>query len=130
MAAQLLITLEALLPDICQVCNEEYTVERGVASSLSCKGGRQGFHKACYDRLEIGDSLAELPGSFSWLCAVCAPHYTLTTVIGGRKGQERPRLSRRGTVTTQPIQVPLADTDAVPATESDASDQVETAPSI
>ena len=50
-------------------------------------------------------------------------------MIGGRKGQERPRLSRRGTVTTQPIQVPLADTDAVPATESDASDQVETAPS-
>ena len=63
-AEQLLIALEALLPDICQVCKEDYSVERGEVPSLSCKGCRQGFHQACYNRLGIGDSLAELLGLF------------------------------------------------------------------
>ena len=29
------------------------------------------------------------------MCSVCAPLYQLTTVVGGSKGQERPRLSSR-----------------------------------
>ena len=94
-AGQLLIALEALLPDTCQVCKEIYTVEREDTPSLRCKGCSQGFHQACYDRLEVGPSLAELPGEFSWLCTVCAPLYQLTTVVGGSRGQERPRVSSR-----------------------------------
>ena len=94
-AGQLLIALEALLPDTCQVCKEMYSVEREDSPSLRCKGCSQGFHQACYDRLELGPSLAELPGEFSWMCSVCAPLYQLTTVVGGSKGQERPRLSSR-----------------------------------
>ena len=96
-ADQLLLALEAHLPDICQICKEEYIVDRGVVSSLCCTGCKQGFHQACYDRLEIGDSLAELPGKFSWLCSVCAPNFTLTTAVGGRRGTDRPRfLHRKG----------------------------------
>ena len=37
-ADQLLLALEALLPDICQICKEESTVERGVVPSLCCTG--------------------------------------------------------------------------------------------
>ena len=93
-AQQLLIALEALLPDMCQVCSELYTVKREDRPSLRCKGCSQAFHQACYDRLEIGPSLAELPGEFSWLCSVCAPKYQLQTIVGGSKGQEKPRLAR------------------------------------
>ena len=103
-ADQLLIALEALLPDTCQVCNELYTVNREDKPSLSCKGCRQGFHQACFERLEVGPSLAELPGEFSWLCTVCAPLYQLKTVVGGSKGQERPRLSKRAPAVPQPLQ--------------------------
>ena len=94
-AEQLLIALESLLPDTCQVCKEVYTVDRADTPSLRCKGCSQGFHQACFDRLEIGPSLAELPGEFSWLCTVCAPLYQLKTAVGGSKGQERPRLTIR-----------------------------------
>ena len=94
-AGQLLIALEALLPDTCQVCKEVYTIEREDTPSMRCKGCSQGFHQTCYDRLEVGPSLAELPGEFSWLCTVCAPLYQLTTVVGSSRGQERPRLSSR-----------------------------------
>ena len=52
----------------------------------------------------MGPSLAELPGEFSWLCTVCAPLYELKTVVGGSKGQERPRLNRRGPSIAQPGQ--------------------------
>ena len=45
-AGQLLIALEALLPDTCQVCKEIYTVEREDTPSLRCKGCSQGFHQA------------------------------------------------------------------------------------
>ena len=101
-AEQLLIALEALLPDTCQVCKELYSVDREDRPSLCCKGCRQGFHQTCFDRLEVGPSLAELPGEFSWLCSACAPLYELKTVVGGYKGQERPRLNRRGPVIPQP----------------------------
>ena len=101
-ADQLLIALEALLPDTCQVCKEIYCVEREDHLSLRCKGCSQGFHQACYDRLEVGPSLAELPGEFSWLCTVCAPLYQLKTVVGGSRGQERPRLNRRDPTIPQP----------------------------
>ena len=123
---QLLVALEALLPDLCQVCNEEYTVDRLEKPGLCCKGCRQGFHQACYDRMEIGDSLAELPGEFSWLCSVCAPLYSLKTVLGGRRGQERPKLNRRGPAVAAPpiaaaapptaaAEEPAEDQSAVPA---------------
>ena len=102
-AEKLLIALEALLPDTCQLCKEIFCVEREDNPSLRCKGCSQGFHQACYDRLEIGPSLAELPGEFSWLCTVCAPLYQLKTVIGGNRGQERPRLSRRDPSVPQPV---------------------------
>ena len=82
---------------------------RGQIPSLSCKGCSQGFHQACYDRLEIGDSLAELPGMFSWVCSVCAPHYILKTVVGGRKVQEKPRQNKRGPVTEVADEIPLSD---------------------
>ena len=51
---------------ICQVCKEIYCVEREDNPSLSFKGGSQGFHQACYDRLEIGPShfCAEKGGNF------------------------------------------------------------------
>ena len=35
-------------------------------------------------------------------CAQCAPLYQLKTVIGGSRGQERPRLSRRAPIVPQP----------------------------
>ena len=96
---QLLVALEALLPDTCQLCKDIYTIGREDEPSLRCKGCTQGFHQACYERLEIGPSLSELPGEFSWLCAECAPRYQLQTVVGGNRGQERPRLARRGPIT-------------------------------
>ena len=87
-AEQLLIALEALLPDTCQMCKEVYSVGRDESPSLSCKGCRQGFHQACYDRMAIGESFAELPGEFSWLWSHCAPlHNSLS------------RRRRRGTPT-------------------------------
>ena len=78
-------------------------MEREDKPSLRCKGRCQGFHQTCYDRLEIGPSLAELPGEFSWLCTVCAPLYELKTVLGGSKGQEKPRLRRYQPVVSQPV---------------------------
>ena len=130
-ADQLLLALEALLPDICQICKEEYTVERGVVPSLCCTGCKQGFHQACYDRLEIGDSLAELPGKFSWLCAVCAPNFTMTTIVGGRRGTDRPRLlHRKGLAAAMTTPTPDPESgDSVGSAQPEQREPEEQAPS-
>ena len=105
-------------------------MEREEKPSLCCKGCCQGFHQACFDRLEIGPSLAELPGEFSWLCTVCAPLYQLKTVVGGSKGQERPRLKRRGPVVPLPDQPQQPDQGVAEAdvVESGGSQTGDTAP--
>jgi hypothetical protein len=71
-AQLLLVALESLLPDTCQLCKEIYTVEREDTPSLRCKGCSQGFHQSCYDRLEVGPSLAELPGVLLALLSLCS----------------------------------------------------------
>ena len=121
-AEELLIALEALLPDTCQMCKEVYSVGREETPSLSCKGCRQGFHQACYDRLAIGESLAELPGVFSWLCPHCAPLFSLKTVTGAgsRRGNERLRASR-GVAVPSPQAVEPACNQATP-NEGDCSE--------
>ena len=121
-AGELLVALEALLPDTCQLCKEVYSTARDETPPLACKGCRQGFHQACYNRLQIGESFAELPGEFSWLCTHCAPHYTLKTVVGGRSGQERPRIRRGEPVVLQPPRVIPSDPDSVNVSEADTEE--------
>ena len=92
-----LVGIEALLPDNCSVCQEEYCVNRGETPALRCKGCHQGFHQPC---LELRFKLTEekrvpmFPGGLYWLCASCDGNYELLTSVGAG-GAEKPRRSRR-----------------------------------
>jgi hypothetical protein len=82
----LIIAIEVLLPDMCSVCNTEYTIGREETPALRCKGCHQGFHQPCLEIILCGQkSLPKLPGSIYWLCAVCSPNYALMTTSGGSK---------------------------------------------
>ena len=89
-AEQLLVELETYLPDTCQVCMEEYTVERGSNPSVRCSGCQQGFHEPCLESLN-------LPSEQDIIlhCPQCKPFFRVMTSKGGRTGRERPRASRR-----------------------------------
>ena len=93
-ANKVLIALEALLPEVCGVCNQEYVTERTDAPSLRCSGCHTGFHEPCLESLGVGN-IPDMPGKMLWLCKHCAPRFTVMTAVGGPKGASRPRASRR-----------------------------------
>jgi hypothetical protein len=82
----LIIAIEVLLPDMCSVCQSEYSVGREETPALRCKGCYQGFHQPCLEQMLGGQkSLPSLPGSVYLLCAACSPNYVLMTTTGGSK---------------------------------------------
>ena len=72
-AEQLLVELETYLPDTCQVCQEEYTIERGSEPKVRCSGCHQGFHEPCLATVGIPDQ-GTLPWQIILLCTQCKPY--------------------------------------------------------
>ena len=131
-----LVAIEALLPDTCQSCQEEYCVRREEKPALRCKLCHQGFHQPCLEKLvKLTDEglMPEVPGKMLWLCSVCAPKCeVMTTVYSGNGGTSagKPSQSRRGKKALDPPQPqvdpppppplpPPTTTDEPPAPERD-----------
>ena len=69
----IIIAIEVLLPDMCSVCQSEYSVAWEKTPALRCKGCYQGFHQPCLEEMLDGKtSLPNLPGSVYWLCSSSA----------------------------------------------------------
>ena len=82
----IIIAIEVLLPDMCSICQSEYSVGRLDSPGLRCKSCFQGFHQPCLEELLGGQKcLPKLPGMLYWLCATCSPNYTLMTSSGGTR---------------------------------------------
>ena len=101
-ANKLLISLEALLPEICGVCDQTYVIDRSDTPSLRCSGCHTGFHEPCLEKLGVGN-IPYMPGKMLWLCKHCAPRYTVMTAVGGSNGTSKPRASRRSALHTAPV---------------------------
>ena len=138
-----LVAIEALLPDICQSCKEEYCVRREEKPALRCKLCHQGFHQPCLEKLvkltEEG-LMPDVPGKMLWLCSICAPNCeVMTTVYSGNGGTSagKPSQPRRGRKAQEPPQpqvellppppppppppAPATTTVEPPATEADGA---------
>ena len=109
-----LVAIEALLPDTCHSCKEEYCVRREEKPALRCKLCHQGFHQPCLEKLvkltEEG-LMPEVPGKMLWLCSVCAPNCeVMTTVFSGNGGTSagKPSQPRKGKKAQEPPQPQLA----------------------
>ena len=87
----ILVAIERLLPDMCGMCNQEYTVGRLAKPALQCGGCQQGFHEECLEAAFGSPSLPDLPGKLYWLCSHCNPRFSLMTAVGADGKTEKPR---------------------------------------
>ena len=66
----ILVAIERLLPDMCGMCNQEYTVGRLAKPALQCGGCQQGFHEECLEAAFGSPSLPDLPGKLGYVVIV------------------------------------------------------------
>ena len=86
---ELIYRIQGLLPEVCAICNDTYTIHKDDSPLLACSICKQEVHRECYTPLLNGNqNIADLPG-FHYFCPSCEKDLIPEKDTGLKKGKKK-----------------------------------------